>query len=107
MDLNRIKGKCFFILMCVLPFKLLFYIYIFFAHKLLVPHSKRHPHGTSFQSLTLAHKNTQRTNFISVLMPRWAFCLVSLQKIAIFLTVMAAQTEDVHLFPSKRHKQIA
>lgn len=39
-------------------------------------------------------------------MPCWAFCLVSLQKIAIFLTVMAAHSEDMHLFLSRGHKQI-
>lgn len=31
-------------------------------------------------------------------MPCWAFCPVSLQKIAIFLTIMEAHSEAMHLF---------
>lgn len=38
-------------------------------------------------------------------MPCWAFCLVSLQKIAISRTVMAARSQDVHLFLSSSNKQ--
>lgn len=60
-----------------------------------------------FEILTRDHEDTQRTNYISVPMPCWALCLVSLLKIAIFRTVMAAHGGDMHLFPSRRHKQMA
>lgn len=44
-----------------------------------------------FKILQELNKNIQRTHFISGLTPCWAYCLVSLQKIAISLTVMAAK----------------
>lgn len=46
-----------------------------------------------------------RTNIISFQMPCWALCLVSLHNIAIFPTVMAAHSEDMHIFLSGGDKK--